>query len=221
MSDLQAFDSKAQLPDVVNPYDDLYGLLASGGSFLPRLQLFISSSEAVKNEKIAQNHYGLVTGKDQIEDLGREVDVFIYSWRPRAIDTSDRSNIRASSEVESDLFKDIQEKADEKNSGCLFGPEFLLWVPIKEVFATMLFGSKSARNEARNVQRYIKNPATFKSKLIKTNEYMWQAPLVTACSTPFSIPSVEKATEVMEEFLTPKEITGAEKVEEPSSARIR
>jgi hypothetical protein len=214
MNDLRPYDSnESLLPDLANPYDDQYDKVASVGGLLPRLQLFISSSEMVKTEKIGQNRYGLVTGKDQITDLGKEVDVLILTWRPRALDTSDRSNIRASSDINSDLFKDIQEKAGEQNSGCLYGPEFLLYVPMAEKFATCLFGSKTARNEARSVQAFIGKPATFKSRLIKTNEYSWQAMMIVGCSTPFDIPTKQVMQEVCEEFLHPKEVSGAEKAE--------
>ncbi len=221
MNELRTLDpSKPLLPDLVNPYDDVYDQVSSAGGFLPRLQLFISASEMVKNEKIAMNHYGLVTGKDQVEDLGREVDVLLISWRPRALDASDKSNIRASSDINSNLFQEIREKSGETNSGCMFGPEYLLYIPKKPKFATVLFGSKSARNEARNAQQYIGGPCTFKSRLIKTTEYSWQAMLLTACSTPFDIPDEQTMTDVANEFLTPKEILGSEKVEE-TNTRVR
>jgi hypothetical protein len=221
--ELVPFEPKETLlPGTVNPYAEMYDAVASQGGFLPRLQLFISQSEMVKSEKIQMNHYGLVTGKDQIDDLGREVDVLLIAWRPRALDASDKSNIRASSDMEGDLFKEIQTKSLEVNSGCMYGPEFLVWIPIREKFATVLFGSKSARNEARNVQQYIEKPCTFKSRLIKTPAYSWQAMLVTACSTPFDIPTTDKMVEVVNDFLTPKEIVGAEKVEETAvTARQR
>jgi hypothetical protein len=213
--------TESMVPDVVNPYDEYYDLVASGGGFLPRLQLFIANSAMVKEDKIAMNHYGLVTGKDQVEDLGKEVDVLLLSWRPRALDTSDKSNIRASSDINSDLFKEIQELSGEENSGAMFGPEYLLWIASRQKYATVLFGSKSARNEARNVSKYMKAPCTFKSRLIKTPKYSWQAMLVTACSTPFLVPTQEDQKPIIEEFLQPREISGAEKAEPVGSTRVR
>ncbi len=193
-----------------------------GGGFLPRLQLFISNSDLVKRDKIGQNHYGLVTGKDQLDDLGREVDVLLICYRPRALDTSDKENIRASSIVGSDLFKEIQDRADnEQNSGCLYGPEYLIYVPKSQKFATVLFGSKTSRNEAKNAHQYVGKPCTFKSRLITTPKFSWQAMLVTACSTPFDIPTRDILVEQAKVFLEPKEVTGSEKVEEETTARVR
>jgi hypothetical protein len=221
MSDLVAYDATEEmLPSVPNPYDENYSAVVSGSAFLPRLQLFIANSEMVKNDKIPMNHYGLVSGKDNVDDMGKEVDVLILSWRPRALDASDKSNIRASSDVPSDLFKEIMEKSKETNSGCMYGPEYLIWVPLREKFATVLFGSVSARNEARNVHPLIGKPCTFKSRLIKTPKYSWQSMIVIPCSTPFMIPEKDVIQEIVEEFLAPKEILGAEKAEEVTT-RVR
>jgi hypothetical protein len=214
--ELVSYDPNEELlPDLVNPYEDQFDQIAGSGGFLPRLQLFIANSGPVKKDKIAMNHYGLVTGKDQIEDLGREVDVLMVTFRPRALDTSDTDNIRATSDINGDLFKEIQDKSDnEENSGAMYGPEFLLYVPKVGKFATTLFGSKSARNEAKNAIQYKGRHCTFKSKLIETKKYSWQAMLITACSTPFEIPTREVIMEVATEFLNPKELLGSEKVKE-------
>lgn len=222
MSELVAYDAnESPLPEVTNPYDESYSVVVSGSAFLPRLQLFIAASELVKNGNFPMNHYGLVASKDQVEDLGKEVDVLLLSWRPRALDASDKSNIRASSDVNSDLFKEIQENSKETNSGCMYGPEYLVWVPNREKFATVLFGSISARNEARNVHPLIKKPCTFKSRLIKTPKYSWQSMIVTPCSTPFMIPTEDIIREVIGEFLQPKELLGAEKAPDTVGARVR
>lgn len=214
-NELETYDpSEALLPDLVNQFDDQYDQVASAGGFLPRMQLFIANSALVKESKIPMNHYGLVAAKDNVDDLGKEVDVLLIAWRPRALDTSDKNNIRASSIIASELFQEIKEKSGETNSGCLFGPEFLIWIPSRDKFAGILFGSKSARMEARNVQQFIQKPCTFKSRLIKTSAYSWQAMVVSGCSSPMEIPIKEKLLEVADDFLNnAKEITGAEKVE--------
>ncbi len=204
----------ALLPDVVNPYDENKGEMFAGGGFLPRLQLFTSASDVVKAGTFPINHYGLVISKDQIIDMEREVDVAFIAWRPRAIDASDRNNIRASSITSSDLFKEIKHTQDTvPNSGCMYGPEFLVWVPREEKFATVLFGSKTARNEAPKAGALMHKPATFKSRLIDNGENKWQAMVVIACTTPFQFPAKDEVNRVTAEFLAPKEVFGAEKVE--------
>lgn len=208
---------------VDNPYENELKEILTAGTWLPRLQLFISNSEAVKSEQIGMNHYGLVVGKDQIEDLGREVDVLLITIRPRALDTSDRDNIRASSDRNSELFQEIKDTADtvKGKSGCIYGPEFLIYVPSRKVFASLLMGSATSRNEAGRIgalmfdeetkKRKI-TPVTLKSKPIKNSEFTWQGIMATRCSTPFELPLVEDINKVADVFLHPKEITGLEKV---------
>ena len=212
MQELMPMGDQPLVPVIINPYDDVVNEVTSGGDFLPRVQLFIATSDMVKQETIVMNHYGLVTGKDQVEDLGREVDALIICWRPRALDFSDKANIRSSSDVKSELFKEIQEQSGEQNSGCMFGAEYLLWVPSRQLFATIIFGSKSGRMEARNIMQFVGKACTFKSKLITTSKFSWQSPCVTTCSTPFDIPTHEAQVEVADKFLHPKEQPGAEKV---------
>lgn len=216
MNDLVAYeDENSLIPDVMNPFAEDKETLAllEGGDFLPRLQLFISNSDAVKAEKIPMNHYGLVKGQDIIP-LGKEVDIAIIAYRPRAIDASDKNNVRVSSIPTSDLFREIKDRQDNtKNSGCLYGPEFLVWVPSQEKFATFLCGGRSTRNEARKINALMGKPATLKSRFVDNGTFTWNTPIVTQCTTPFMVPSREEINRVAEEFLHPKEIMGAEKVE--------
>lgn len=214
-TELVNLENNDLLPDVVNPYEVDKDTMFAGGGFLPRMQLFSTSSDVVKQGDFPMNHYGLVVSKEDIIDLGREVDVAFLGYRPRAIDASDKNNIRASSIIKGDLFKEIQVKqATIKNSGCMWGPEFLLWIPSQEKFATILFGNPTARNEAPKAGALMNRPATFKSRLIDNGTNKWQAIVVIPCSTPFQVPLKEEINRVTEEFYAPKEITGAEKVEE-------
>src|SRR6187200_1657480 len=80
------------LPTVVNPYSDDFSAFASE-MFLPRLQLEGSSSKLVKNRKMTAGCYALMTGRDQFEDLGEEVDFLLLTYRSKALDISDKKNI--------------------------------------------------------------------------------------------------------------------------------
>jgi hypothetical protein len=65
--------------------EDLLAVAGASG-FLPRLQLFGSSSDAVKEGKIGVAHWGVVRGKDQLEDLGKETDILVIAGRAKALD---------------------------------------------------------------------------------------------------------------------------------------
>lgn len=100
--------------------DKVFAGMSSGG-FLGRLQLFGSNSDAAKEGKIAMGNYGLVSGKD-IEDLGKEVNVIILSWRPKALQIDQAENTVITVFDHTDAkFRDIQNRSEEPNSGCMFG----------------------------------------------------------------------------------------------------
>src|SRR4051794_32082637 len=62
-----------------------FNAVAKSSDFLRRLQLFGGNSDAVKTEKIAIGTWGLVTDSETIEPLGKQVDVLVCAWRPKAM----------------------------------------------------------------------------------------------------------------------------------------
>lgn len=197
--------------------------LSAGGNWLPRLALFGGNSDAAKEGKIPIGHYGLVTGKDQLAVLGPEVDVLVISWRPTAIDTSG-DTVVSSHDKDSDLFKRIQEQADNvKDSGCMYGPEFLIWIPSLKKYATFLLGSKSFRREAMPLSQLMSKAATLKAKLVSTDRFKWHVPVTMACTTPFGeLPDLEDIKEKAESFNNPPAPAEPELVEpEPSKSGTR
>jgi len=214
MSDqeLSTKDSTPLVPIVENPYSAQDFLEVSGTQFLPRLQLFTSKSGPTSEGKIAMNHFGLVSFKDNIIDLGLETNVLVINWRPRALDTSDRSNIRSSFDPKSELFQEIRAKSAVQNSECQFGPEYLLWAFQAEMFCTFFMGGATTRNEAKVFHVLLSRVATMKSRLIKTEKYTWQSPFGVPCTeNGFNFPPPEKLIEVQTQFLNASEQPGLEK----------
>lgn len=218
MNEITTRDS--MVPALANPFgDDVFESLGGGANFLPRLQLFTSNSEAVKSEKVPMNCWGLVTGAE-IDNLGKEADVLVITRRPKAIDMRDKNNIRVSYQIQSDLFMEIKNTADTvQNSNCQYGKEYLVWVPKRGVFATLLMGSPTARVESRMVDQFLGKPMTLRSKPIDTGKYKYQGPSAGPCSTPFEIPDQDIIVKVANEFLSPSEQVGLEKVEQESRDR--
>lgn len=194
-----------QLIPNFNIHDDkTFNELATSGGFLPRVQLFGSNSDLAKEGKIPMGTYGFVTSKEQVIPLGAEVDVLPICYRPKALDMSG-DDVLSSYDPNSDLFHEIVRKADVQNSSCSFGPDFLIWVPSQHAFATMMFGSKTARREAPNLKALLGKAATLKVKLASNSQFKWHAPVVTGCSTPFDLPLIEDIQEQADKFNKPEE----------------
>lgn len=183
--------------------DATFEEIATATKFLPRLQLFSSNSGEVKEEKIRQGHYGLLTMKGQpVIDLSESIDVLICVWRPKALDMTSE-NVISCFNVEDPLFKEIAEKSEDADSGCMFGPEFLVWIPSVKKFATFFCGSKTARRESVNIKSLCGHRATLKSNFIKKGRYSWHGPRVIECSTPFDMPEPDDLREKVEDFNNP------------------
>lgn len=211
----------AQFPMSIHTQDDkAWGDVVTAASFLPYISLYGGNSNACKEGKIGVGRYGLVRQKDKIEDLTSEFDVLAIGWRFKAMQI-DGGAIISQYNPKSESFLTIKEKSEIKDSGCMYGIEFLFWVPNlpARCFATFYCNSKTSRREAQNIRPFcpvgadqIKGteahgplPATLKTQLIKTEKYMWHGPVATQCSTEFNLPTVEEIMEQATKFANPKE----------------
>ncbi len=186
---------------IVSNDEDLLAVSQASG-FLPRVQLFGGSSDAVKEGKIGVGRWGLVAGKDSLEDLGPEVDVLVIAGRVKALDLSGE-NIVTSYDRNSDTFKDIATRSEVANSKCMFGPEFLVYVPSKQAFATVFLSSATARREARALHGRLRRAATLKAQLITGKQHKWHGPVFTPCSNPFEMPTGDAILAEATKFLNP------------------
>ncbi|MDE1971294.1 MAG: hypothetical protein KGI50_07010 [Patescibacteria group bacterium] len=211
-NDLITIDPEQQ----VSIYDDDAAFLAlskTANSFLPRLQLFGAASGIVKEGKFPMSHWGLVTGKDEVTDLGKEVTVIPISVRFKAMDLSS-GDILNYYNPNTPEFKSVQERSLEKDSQCMAGNEFLIWVPDCKSFATFYASNTSSKQEAPKIRALTGKAATFKSKFVKAkNGNSWHAPVVMPCSDSVTnLPSQEAVSATVEDFRNPKdsEVTVAE-----------
>lgn len=190
--------------------DKVFEDMTSSG-FLPRLQLETAKSQAV-NEGFPLNHYRLY--KNPPVDIGTSVDITIIAWRPKALDTSG-GELVDSYDPESELFAEIKERSFEKDSGCMYGPEFLVYIPDQKAYATFFCGSKSARRNAGALKRIYdgymnKDPnvpepnVTLGSEGVKTAKYSWTVFNCELCATPLDKPQDrEEFRDVLQKFINP------------------
>lgn len=201
----------------IQKYDDAQFDKVAAGKFLPRIQFMSSSSEPCKTGGFPVNHYALFKSKTPI-DLTAEVNVLVVSWRPKALRIGD--SVMAFYDVENAEFKKIVEESDVQDSGCMYGPEFLCYIPAMKEFATFFMGSKSARNESPNLKALMGKGATLRSQKIQNKKYTWQSPQIVPCSTPFDLPAIEEIKKIAEQFINPP-VTEVETVDEEKDARAR
>lgn len=193
----------ANLPVSKYGGDEDFAALSSGGGFLPRLMLNGTNSKAVQEEKIKAGAYSLVRAKDQFEDLTKEVQVIPLSVRAKAMEIGE-GDITTVYDRKSKEFERIAEKSEIADSGCMYGVEFLVWIPAAKSFATWYASSKTSRREAPLLRNLIGRSALMKSHLIKGKKYNWHGPVITTCSVvPANMPTQDEIMYEINRFNNP------------------
>lgn len=195
---------------------------ASSAAYLGYVALLTSNSEKCKTGEFPINHFAFVKDKEY-HDLGSSVDVVVLSGRAKAIRYGEV--IQVSHDMESELYKDIvRASAAPGLNGNQHGPEFLLWIPEIEQYATFHFGSKSSRREARPMTALLRSAATLSPKKCQMTkdgkELVWFVPKVDACSSITQFTPPEDMLEKIETFLNPPKIEQPE-VDEDAGDRER
>jgi len=198
--------------------DELFKEATTALDYFSRLQLMTSNSEVCKDGSFPPNHYALVRDQNY-RDLGDSVNVLVIGWRPKAIEIDEQ--IITSFNPEDDEFQRIKEASYQKDSGCMYGPEFFVYVPSVKEYLTFFMGSKSSRREAPSMRALLLKAATLKSKKITTPSYTWFAPVVEKCATTFAVPPQEEIVEQYTKFMNEEGSKVKTVDEEDKSARDR
>lgn len=180
----------------------IFNALVEDSSF-KRVQLMGSNSQEVKEGKFTMGHFALIDGQEH-EDLGDSIDCIILDWRPKAMKV--KVDVVVLYDAESADFKKIVTDSEVQDSGCMYGPEFLIWIPAKG-FVPYFLNNKSARYEARALYALIGKAATIKSILVKGQKYSWHAPKVKPCTVPLdSMPLEEDVKSEVDRFRSPEKV---------------
>jgi len=215
-NELVSLDELQQTTTAINKHDDESFDALQTSSYLARLQLMTSNAEKCKKGEFPTNHYAVVDGKT-FHDVGKTVDAIVLGWRPKALEIDDE--ILTIYKPDDPEFERIKDRADnEKDSGCMWGFEFLLWLGAHKRFVTFFCGSKSSRREAPNVKALMNKAATLRSKFIETKKYSWYTPDCVECSTPMPMPTKDALMAELEKFNNPPENT-TEKVGDEDESR--
>lgn len=210
----------SELPANRYASEDVFGAITSA-AFLPRLQLMSSNSDIVKEGKLGIGRWALLRSNDNFIDLSPEVNVFVLAWRAKALEIGDQ--VMSFYDPKSEDFKKVMVKSEQPNSGCLYGPEFLVYIPSENAFASLFMASKTARREAPNVKAILETKekkATLKVRLIKNTQYSWHGPVATICSQQLPLPDLDAARDQITRFNNPPQ-TEAEEVAPETADRER
>jgi hypothetical protein len=220
---------KVNLPAVTEEQLETLDEVAKGADFLPRIQL-ITKGKYVDTGKITPGHWGIPQpGGDEIEDLGPTIDVIPFTCRAKALDVSDREAIITNYNFEDEAFQRI--KKAPKNTGCMWGPSFLVLERSTGILFEMFFSNKSGRAEAGKLRKFLptkengSNPAAASLGIRYVDppatDYGWHVPVITKCSEPFDQSKMkvtsEQVAEEVQKFLNPE--AGVEKVPEEETKK--
>lgn len=157
MSEVLAIpDSANAIQQAYQPEDVL--AVSKSGDYLPRLTLVGSNSDVFKTGKVTQiGVYALIWDENRFKVLGSEVPFLSMAVRPTAMDLSAGNPIIYHNRKSSEFIR-IQNASKIQGSQCIFGPEFLVWIPDAGEFATFFMGSWSARKESPNLLSLMEKP---------------------------------------------------------------
>ena len=185
---------------------EVFDELAKSSDYLPRLQLISGKSALAEEGKVLPGHWILVTAKDTYTDLTKEVQFMPLASRPKASRLGDP--VMSVYDRKHPEFQKIMEESGIKDSGAVYGVEFVVWLPSVKMFASLHLNNKSSRPEAKPVQALLNKPGILKSRVAKNEKYTWLVPVATSSSAPFTeFPDQDKYTAVLEKFNNPKDET--------------
>lgn len=220
-SELVPFDAAA-LPTTELVSAEEMNELSKGVDYLQRFQL-VTKGKYVDTGKITPGHYGVpLPGGEEIEDLGTSVDILPLAVRAKALDMSDRDAVVAVYDMNTPEFRDIKARSSEQNSGCMWGPSFLVVERSTARCYEFFMGTKSARAVSGDLVNFLPIseataaaqgcdahgplPCTLTARYAKRGDWGWHVPVVNKCSEPFTnTPSVESLTEEIKKFVAAKD----------------
>lgn len=192
----------------------------SGATYLPSVRLMAKTADLVTADKIKQGNYALIYSGGKFEDLTNTFDSLVLVWRPFAMQRTDDS-WESSNDPESDVFKDIERNADAnpKVNDAMCGTEFLIYIASAKKFAHQSFTSKTAKACIPMMLELMGKTATVKSDFVKKKKSYW-VPVITACTTPFTLPSQDEINEQIVKFNNPPKREAHDPVEK-KPGRVR
>lgn len=194
---------------------------SQGTAFLKRIQLYSKGKSNSDGVLIDMGNFGIPKSAEEIMSLGKEIDVIPFARRAKAVDLSDTDNIIVTYDTASDEFKRIVNLADTtKDSGCVYGPTYLVYERTTGEFYEYFCNNKSSRIASSDINPFLpvsqaqidanlsdeKNPRGpmplhMKAKYVKKGRYEWFVPEISKAMTPFKkVPNREEIKTALDIF---------------------
>ena len=183
--------------------DKAFGELVKSGDYLVRIQLFGATSSLVKQSKFPMAHWGYVADKENPIDLGGQFDCLVLALRGCAARLTSDPVITVY-DVNHPEYAKIRDESEIQDSGCVYGPEFLIYIPAIEQYATYHMNNATARRESPKMKALLGKAATVKAKFIEGKKHSWHGPDVLPCSTLLNPPEEAKLLETVKKFVNPE-----------------
>ena len=188
------------------------------GGFLPYIQLVNAMSEQAQSGKIQAGRFCLMLSKDNVVDLGTQFVGLYVSVRPKAMQF--KPEVKSCYNPRDPLFQELKVKAEQGGNNCAWGPEFLVWLPEVEKFASYFLGNASGRNEGGNLVGPLQQQGFFAASQIattmKNGKGRWFGPRTEPYTLPLAnVPTPEILKSELEKFASPPDsekepVTGGE-----------
>lgn len=204
-------------PIITKVSQDEIDAITKTGDWLPLLKVTTSQTGLVSEGKVPSGKLILQEGQAKFKVLGEEVEVLTIAFHARAMDTSGGTPISYYKQP-SPEFQRIVQESGVRDSGCFYGPEFLVWIPSENKFALFMCGSITARKEAPAILQimnedqpadtYVPKPMRLLVRLVRdeAKKRSWHSFSVAPMSTPLPPLSdyfKENFQEVLNNFQNP------------------
>lgn len=209
---------------------DWLTVMTTNRDYFKRIQLNGGSSKAVKKGLAKVNTYSYVETEDELIDLGDNVDVFVCALRPKALDMREE-RVKSYFNPHAKEFKECVAIAQSGSmTGCMYGPDALLWIPSIGKFAIFMLANKTAQSESQKLKAAIGKWATLTNRIITADvkdkntgkfvEQTWNGPVVTVSSVEGKAPDEEEFKNAMIRFQNEKSSVSAEAAPPPATEGV-
>lgn len=215
-----------QPTELISAEEKMFKDMAGGASYLPRIQLFTAASGLCKSGEFPQNSWGLTRTKDEVVDLGKNVEVVPIGWRFKALDLRS-GDVLSYFDATTENWQTVSQLSGVADSNCMSGVEFLLWLTELGEFCTFFAYNKSSKQEAPKIKGLINDTATLTSRFVpnkKEPKKAFQAPVCNKSTTPpASLPTNDEANAELAKFKSAKDsvITTATAADDAATSRVQ
>lgn len=188
--------------------------------YASRIQL-VSKGKLVDEGKCPPGDFAIIDG-DTVTPLGKLIDVVPLAVLDKALDTSGEE-VTVAFGRDNAIYQEIAERSNTADSGCMYGPCFLVFERSTSNFYEIFLNNKSGRSEAKKLYPFLPigaaqakahgvkaqspRPCEVKSKYIKKPRYSWFAPQVGESTATFDNPPEQAvAVAAVKNFLKQAEV---------------